>query len=1076
MKQFSEATRVQMPAMVHLTRIGYTYFGKLSEDKNGTVYDGDTNILLQVFEQQFKNLNPGHEGEFLQVLKDIRKELNDDDLGRGFYNRLKAVSPVKLIDFDNIGNNTFHFTAEFTCKNGQDEFRPDITLFVNGLPLCFVEVKKPNNQGGMLAESARMNKERFPNKKFRRFINITQLMIFSNNMEYDALGGIVPIQGAFYCTGARSYAPFNCFREENLSSQKIAPFHRDYPYKEIDKTVEKQILSDYNCQVIHTSPEYQTNLGFNTPTNRILTSMCSPERLLFIIRYGIAYVKMEREVDGNIEFTDQKHIMRYQQLFASLAIRQKLAEGVKSGVVWHTQGSGKTALSYYLTYILNDFYSKQNKVAKFYFIVDRLDLLEQATQEFEARGLVVSTANSRTELMAQFRSNQAQQGVSGQAEITVVNIQRFAEDKEKVRINDYATNLQRIFILDEAHRGYKPGGCFLANLFDADTDAVKIALTGTPLLKEERASCKVFGNYLHTYYYDKSIADGYTLKIIREDIETSYKERLSDVYDKLETLVQKKDIRKSEIIEHPSYVNELARYIMMDLKEFRKIQGDDTLGGMVICETSEQARRLYDVFQEEWQKYQPKPIKIKLSDGSYVVGEPEVDYNSKYRPLKAGIILHDTDDKETRKQIVKDFKKNMTVDILIVFNMLLTGFDAPRLKRLYFGRKLKDHNLLQAITRVNRPYPGMRYGFVIDFADIKRNFQETNEAYLQELNRFNDVDETGEEAVTDTFTQVIEDKGEILKQMKKVRQTLFDYSYDNAEEFSSEISTEEDKAVLLDLKQALEAAKNMTNIVRTFGDEEMKEQFAKLEITKLPQLLSEVQRRIGIINQKEAFSIGDETKMLINEAMMDIEFTFSKIGQEELRIVGGKEAIMERWQRTITSFTQNFDQDDPEFISLRDAFMERFKEHGFVIDSIAKFNEETQALDEIIGRLQDLQKRNNILLKKYKGDEKFARVHKRIREVNKQREDKGQKPMFSFLDEEIAAILNIIKEDVDAKVYDRNDILKKDAYFGRTVMALINGCLFHFPQIKPEMEDYKFIQTRISQQYINQYNATYGIS
>lgn len=1076
MKQFSEATRVQMPAMVHLTRIGYTYFGKLSEDKNDTVYDGDTNILLPIFEQQFKQLNPRHEGEYLQVLRDIRKELNDDDLGRGFYNRLKAISPVKLIDFDNIENNTFHFTAEFTCKNGQDEFRPDITLFVNGLPLCFVEVKKPNNHGGMLAESARMNKERFPNKKFRRFINITQLMIFSNNMEYDALGGIVPIQGAFYCTGARTYSPFNCFREENLSGQKMAPYHRDYPYKEIDKAVEKKILSDYNCQVIHTSPEYQTNLNINTPTNRILTSMCSPERLLYIIKYGIAYVRMEREVDGKIESTDQKHIMRYQQLFASLAIRKKLAEGIKSGVIWHTQGSGKTALSYYLTYILNDFYSKQNKVAKFYFIVDRLDLLEQATQEFEARGLVVSTANTRVELMEQFRSNQAQQGTSGQAEITVVNIQRFAEDKEKVRINDYATNLQRIFILDEAHRGYKPGGCFLANLFDADTDAIKIALTGTPLLKEERASCKVFGTYLHTYYYDKSIADGYTLKIIREDIETSYKERLSDVYDKLDTLVQKKDIRKSEIIEHPSYVNELAHYIMKDLKEFRKIQGDDTLGGMVICETSEQARRLYDVFQEEWQKYQPKPIKIKLPDGTFVVGEPEVDYKSKYRPLKAGIILHDTDDKETRKQTVKDFKKNMTVDILIVFNMLLTGFDAPRLKRLYFGRKLKDHNLLQAITRVNRPYPGMRYGFVIDFADIKRNFKETNEAYLQELNRFNDVEETGDGNATDTFTQVIEDKDEIVAQMKKVRQTLFDYFYDNAEEFSSEISTEEDKAVLLDLKQALESAKNMANLVRTFGDEDMKEQFAKLEITKLPQLLSEVQRRIGIINQKEAFSIGDETKTLINEAMMDIEFTFSKIGQEEMRLISGGAELKEKWQRTIASFTQNFDQDDPEFMSLRDAFMERFKEHGFVIDSIAKFNEETQALDEIITRLQDLQKRNNALVKKYKGDEKFARVHKRIREVNKQREEKGQKPMFSFLDDEIVAILNIIKEDVDAKVYDRNDILKKDAYFGRTVMALINGCLYHFPQIRPEMDDYKFIQQRISQQYINQYNATYSMA
>lgn len=1076
MNKFTEATRVQMPAMVHLTRLGYSYFGKIHEEECGTVYDGDTNILLPVFKKKFCELNPGHEGEWLQEMKDIRKELNDDDLGRGFYSRLKSVSPIRLIDFDNIDHNEFHFTAEFTCKNGQDEFRPDITLFVNGLPLCFVEVKKPNNHGGMMAESTRMNKERFPNKKFRRFVNITQLMIFSNNMEYDAMGGIVPIQGAFYCTGARTSAPFNCFREDNLSSQKIAPFHRDYPYKDIDKNIEKKILSDYNCQVIHSSPEYQTNLGYNTPTNRILTSMCSPERLLYIIKYGIAYVKTEREVDGKIESTDQKHIMRYQQLFASLAIRQKLSEGIKSGVVWHTQGSGKTALSYYLTYILNDYYAKQNKVAKFYFIVDRLDLLEQATQEFEARGLVVNTANTRAELMEQFRTNQAQQGSSGQAEITVVNIQRFAEDKKKVHFNDYATNLQRIFILDEAHRGYKPGGCFLANLFDADKESIKIALTGTPLLKEERASCKVFGNYLHTYYYDKSIADGYTLKIIREDIETSYKERLSDVYDKLETLVQQKEVKKSDIIEHPKYVSELAHYIMADLKDFRKIQGDNTLGGMVICETSEQARRLYAVFEEEWDKCQPKPIKIKLTDGSCVLGEPVVDYKTENRPLKAGLILHDTDDKETRKQIIKDFKKNMTVDILIVFNMLLTGFDAPRLKRLYFGRKLKDHNLLQAITRVNRPYKDMRYGFLIDFADIKQNFEQTNEAYLKELNRFNDVEETGEGNATDTFKQVIEDKEEILNQMRSVRQSLFNYSYDNAEEFSSEISTEEDKCVLQELKQALISAKNMANIVRTFGDDDMKEKFSKLEITKLPNLLSEVQHRIDIINQKEAFTVGDATKTLINEAMMDIEFNFSKIGQEELRLIAGGVELKEKWQRTITSFTQNFDQDDPEFISLREAFLTRFKEHGFVVDTVAKFNEESKALDDIIKRLQDIQKRNNALLKKYHGDEKFARVHKRIREINQQRQDKGQKPMFSFLDDEIMTILNIIKEDVDSAVYDRNDILKKDAYFGRTVMALINGCLYHFPQIKPDMEDYKFIQQRILQQYINQYHATYGMA
>lgn len=612
MGKFNEATRVQMPAMVHLTRLGYSYFGKISEDMANKIYDPDTNILIDVFKKQFEKLNPSSKGEFGNIFRSIRQELANDDLGKSFYRRLTAVSPIKLIDFDNPLNNKFHFTAEFTCKNGQDEFRPDITLFVNGLPLCFVEVKKPNNHGGIVAESKRMNLDRFPNKKYRRFINITQLMIFSNNMEYDTMGGIVPIQGAFYCTAARENAPFNCFREENPNNQQIAPFNKDYQYLEINREDEKKILSDFNCQVIHHTPEYQTNLKINTPTNRILTSMCSPERLLFLIKYGIDYVKMEKEVDGKIESTDQKHIMRYQQMFASLAIRQQLSEGAKSGVVWHTQGSGKTALSFYLTYVLSDYYSKKDKVAKFYFIVDRIDLLEQAKQEFEARGLVVSTANTKAELMAQFRNNQAQQGASGHQEITVVNIQRFAEDKKTVDLPAYATNLQRIFIMDEAHRGYKPGGCFLANLFDADPNSIKIALTGTPLLKADCASSVVFQRYFHTYYYDRSIADGYTLKIIREDIETSYKEKLSEIYDKLETLIKKKDLKRTQIIEHDSYVGELARYIAADLTQFRKIQGDDTLGGMVICETSEQARKLYEAFKNLKDGGEAKTIQIKM--------------------------------------------------------------------------------------------------------------------------------------------------------------------------------------------------------------------------------------------------------------------------------------------------------------------------------------------------------------------------------------------------------------------------------------------------------------------------------
>lgn len=1052
---FNEATRVQMPAMVHLQRLGYKYYGKLSEDQANKLYDKDTNILIDVFKDQFRKLNPGNEGQAEQELKDIRQELDNDDIGRSFYKRLTSVSPVKLIDFDDLTKNEYHFTAEFTCKRDQDEFRPDLTLFVNGLPLVFIEVKKPNNKGGIIAESTRMNNFRFPNKKFRRFINITQLMIFSNNMEYDTLGGIVPIQGAFYCTAAKDKAFFSVFREENPTGLPIAPFLSTYSYNPIDPFVEKKILTDYNCQVIHTSPEYQTNLDINSPTNRILTSMCSRERLLFILKYGIAYVNSEREIDGKIEITDQKHIMRYQQLFAALAIREKLHGGMTSGVIWHTQGSGKTALSYHLNYVLTDYYASQNKVAKFYFIVDRLDLLEQATQEFEARGLVVKTANTRAELMQQFRTNQSLEGTSGQNEITVVNIQRFEEDKEKVVLPDYSINLQRVFIIDEAHRGYNPTGSFLANLFDADPNSVKIALTGTPLLKEERASWKVFGEYYHTYYYDKSIQDGYTLKVIREPVETSYKEKLSEIYEKLETLVQKKDVQRSRIIEHDVYIKELLHYIISDLKQFRIIHGDNTLGGMVICETSEQARKLVAYFDD---------VQSELNDKSSIKSS-----------FKVGLILHDSDDKETRKLIVKDFKKNMTVDILIVFNMLLTGFDAPRLKRLYFGRKLRDHNLLQAITRVNRPYKDNRYGFIVDFADIKKNFEETNEAYMKELNRFNDPDEVGLGNETDTFKQVIEDHEELLNQMHQVKSLLFDYTTDNAEIFSSEISTIEDKEELLLLKKALISARDCFNIVRTFGDEELKAKFAKIEIENLPSLISEVQHCIDSINQKESLAENDATKQLINEAMQDISFRFSKLTPEELKIIANGDELDRKWKQSIHAFTENIDQDDPEYISLRQAFLERFKEHGFVVDTVAAFEKYNKELDEVLKKLAELSQKNTALLKKYRGDSKFARVHKRIREENSSRVEKGYEPIISKYDDQIQDVLLTIKDDIDQKVYDRNDILKKDEYFERTVMQQITKHLDTM-RLLHKRDDRVFIQSRLTGQYLNQYNATYGVA
>lgn len=1070
-KAFSECTRVQIPAILHLTRLGYKYFGRIHEENSGETYDSETNILIDEFHNSFNRLNLGKENDWHNCFYEIRKTLNDDDLGRGFYKMLTSLSPYKLIDFENPSNNSFFVTGEFTCKNGDDEFRPDITLFINGLPLVFIEVKKPNNHEGMVAELNRTYKERLLNKSFRRFFNITQFMIFSNNMPYDTMGGIVPVQGTFYATISRDKPFFNCFREENPMELETEPFIAQYPYKNIDEETEHKVLIDFNSQVIIHNEEYTTNKQTTRPLNKVLTSMCSPERILYLLKYGIVYVSSEKEVDGKIEVLDQKQIMRYQQLFASYAVTQALADGRTSGLIWHTQGSGKTALAYYLNSILSNYFAKQNKVAKFYFIVDRIDLLEQATTEFENRGLKVTTANTREELMNQFRNTQSKESVTGEHEITVVNIQRFEEDNQKVDLPTYSTNLQRIFIIDEAHRGYDPAGCFLSNLFDADKNSIKLALTGTPLLKKEKASCAVFGDYIHTYYYDKSIADGYTVKLIREDIETSYKERLSQVQAKIEkqlqenldesshnslnNLVLQKEVKKSDIIEHEVYVKELLHYIIKDFVEFRTVQGDSTLGGMIVAETGKQAENIARYFDEVMNELMvTKKITTKLT---------------------AQLILHDVGTKLERKQYVqKDYKKNMNIDILIVFNMLLTGFDAPRLKKIYLGRRLKEHSLLQAITRVNRPYKDMQYGYLVDFADIKANFEDINKQYLQELNKFNNSDEVGAKSTTDTFKQIIENPEQIIISMKEIKETLFNYNTNNAEKFSEQISEIEDKNTLLELKNALYSAKCMSNIVRTFGDEELKEAFAKVKIERIPEMLSEVQNHIDLINQKEAFKTSNSTKMMINEAMMNIKFNFAKIGEEELKIISCGKELEEKRKKALQEFDKNFDPEDPDFITLREAFLNRFKQHGFVPDSIAKFDEENKDLDEVIKKLKAINTVNNTLAEKYNGDEKFARIHKRIREENKVRKIQGQTTLISDFETDIADALLTVKNNVDQKVFDRNNILKKDNYFNQTVYDIVDNILYSM-KIKSQMEDCDFIQNKVSKQYLNQYNNYYGV-
>ncbi len=1051
--KFNENTRVQVPAAIHLCRLGYTYLDRFAEsedlgEKNN--FNAENNILYKIFEDSVKRLNPDKTSDEIdRVLHELYHAAKNDDLGREFYQKITSTNGIRIIDFDNPDNNSWHCTTEFACENPEthDSFRPDITCFVNGLPLAFVEVKKPNNHEGMLAERDRMA-ERFRNKAFRSFLNITQLMIFSNNQEYDA-ENLVPVQGAFYATNARERAFFSVFREgdEDLLAKS--------GYRSVlDDDVQKRILTHRNCVPIKDDPEFKTNLAPTTPTNRILTSMLSRERFLFLLRYGFAYVeKTEERADGTKVECLEKHIMRYQQLFATFALRQKLAEGVKGGVIWHTQGSGKTAFAFYNVKVLTDFYAAHNTVAKFFFVVDRLDLLEQASDEFAARGLKVQTAQSRNELMEKIRDNNSIYNSDGKPEIIVVNIQKFKEDHAPVVLEGgYSTNLQRVFFIDEAHRGYNPKGSFLANLLEADKNAVKIAMTGTPLLAEERASWKVFGDYIHTYYYDKSIADGYTRKIMREDIETEYREKIANILEALAggIEVKKSDVPKEKIIEHSQYLSALLDYIVKDFRRFRIQMDCPVVAGMIVCETNSQARALAKLFDER-----NKPENLKPGEN----------------PLKAVLILHDEGDKQERKDSIRDFKLKESIDFLIVNEMLLTGFDAPRLKRLYLCRKLDGHSLLQALTRVNRPYKDFRYGYVVDFADIKENFIETNNRYLKELHDAvygRDGDAVGDD--TGILSALMVTREEVEKKLHDLQEVLCLYDLDNKEEFRRQLDGEQSSEKLFQMRHQLAEAKALMNQVRSFGDDELKQKFCELAPNEIPQLLSEVNRRIERLNLIEGLDHSADVAGIINEALSQMEFSFRCKGNEELQFLYND--FRDKYLNVQREFTANVDHKEGAYVDLASEFRDFFRKRGFAPQTVAEAEEALGYMNEVMKKIREINRRNNMLMRKYRDDEKFVRVHKRIFEENARRSIPPEKPVISKSEFEVMKNLNQVKAMIDDAIYYNVNVLGNEPVFNQDVLRAVSVKLQEM-NIAASLDDRKFIQQKIAEEYLGAYTPDF---
>ena len=1053
--KFNEDTRVKIPTILHLMRLGYTYLSL-----KGQEWDCETNIFPKIFQKAVENINPGIEkSDVARLLEDIKLLLDNEDLGKAFFERLIDRSNTKLIDFENFNNNTFHVVTELTYQNGDEEFRPDITILINGMPLVFIEVKKPNNREGILAERDRINK-RFQNTKFKRFANITQFMIFSNNMEYDD-GDPEPVQGAFYASSSYHKPVFNYFREEEILNLTAL-------LKSVSNEEELKVLKDNNLEVIRSNPEFQTNKQPERPTNRICTSLVSRDRLSFILRYALAYVA---ETEGL-----HKHIMRHPQLFATKAIERKLNEGVKKGIIWHTQGSGKTALTYYNVRFLTDYFQKQQVIPKFYFIVDRLDLLQQSQREFTARGLTVHTINSRDAFAKDIKATQVIHNHSGKPEITVVNIQKFQDDPDVVSTKDYDINIQRIFVLDEAHRSYNPKGSFLANLYQSDPNAIKIALTGTPLIVDEDkarnpdskaiSSKQIFGDYIHKYYYNASIADGYTLRLIREEIATNYKMVLQQALEDVE--VKMGDVDRKLIYAHPSFVEPMLDYIVTDFEKSRGAVNDASIGGMVICDSSDQAKEMFKLFGEKYAESDLRNTTVnEANDPTYdlpMVAEDSPVYDvsgatsgnephtnrkkaNKNKVKSAVLILHDIGTKEERKDWVEDFKAGK-IDFLFVYNMLLTGFDAKRLKKLYLGRVIRKHNLLQALTRVNRTYKDFRYGYVVDFADIRKEFDATNRAYFDELQA-----ELGDEM--EHYSNLFKSQAEIAEEIDHIKDVLFRFDTDNAEIFTDQISQIQDRETVLALKKALENAKSLYNLIRLQGEYELLEQ---LDFAKLNILYRETCNHLDMLNLKESIEQGTDTANLLNVALEDVVFRFIKIGEEELVLA---DQLKNTLRQTREALASNFDQQDPKFVSLREELVRLFKKKNLSEVTQDEMVANIDALNKIHDRVKELNRQNNQLRQKYLGDAKYTRIHKRLQERGDILENERK----------IFEALTGVKQDADEQVLNNSQILDNESYFERQMMPLVIRRFKGEQKIQLNADASRFINHLVVAEYLKEFNT-----
>ncbi|EEC25466.1 hypothetical protein HPB128_21g228 [Helicobacter pylori B128] len=633
----------------------------------------------------------------------------------------------------------------------------------------------------------------------------------------------------------------------------------------------------------------------------------------------------------------------------------------------------------------------------------------------------------------------------GNDEIIVVNIQKFkAPNEEKAPNEDPSNsapkeivsktelqesiqnsrNLQRVFIIDEAHRSYDPKGCFYANLIECDKTAIKIALTGTPLLEDnaqDKATKNTFGNYLHTYSYTESIKDKHTLKLQLESIETSYKEKLQEIYRLLQESITIEDteVKKETIFNDEKYINAMLFYIIRDLLNFRQLHDNECLKAMVVCFSSKQAKLANCLFNEVQEKVLQENPNLRILN-----------------KLKSSLILHD---EQEVKEKIHSFKHEDT-DIVFVFNMLLTGFDLPSLKRLYIHRELKDHNLLQALARVNRSYNNMSFGYLIDFVGIQENFDKTTDDYLKELNRFNQSGAHSDSNIKDIFA----DRETLEKDIKNAYDDLFDYPIDDIEGMTSAIVSMSAMNELLKISHAINTLKINYNLIRASSDEKILSLKEKMDIEKINKISSMLHQKAKYLHAlKNINEPKNPNDLMILEdliALLDFKIEFKE--SKELHFKE-KEEITAKYKQAKEILEKIPDKQDKEIQKF-------YKDFSKLLQTPAtsqNFEEISHSYDAIISQLKQHKEQTTHLLNKYDNDRAYVITHKRLH--NRLMEENISKGIFT--------LLSALKKALDERIFKRQEILNEEDTLKTAIKIELRDAFKENPSLKDLQKEEKFI-------------------